>query len=656
MGGRPPVLASPLDVLDLAARGIKFDGSDEGAAVNGLIAASAPGTTIRFKRGTTLGTNVQILRYGDRSYDFGDASRGASCCTIKALSNFMAPPAVWPAGGVTGVFVEETIVNNAVADSPVSSSRPGRIRGLRIDGNRQFINAGRCVDRVGTTTNGSPTVTLATTAAVVVGSSAVQAIVADMPVSGPGIPPGTLVDTVSAAQVTLKASNGSPVNATTTATNLLIFGKAVAGALLNAYWLDLDDAYVSATTGPGIMFTDRTADGTTTVFAVTPAGSEMRLGKIRTSGTDCSAVMQRTTTANNLLDGHADDFFISNCSGYAAVYMDDATGWQLDKIHGYGVMRNGVVAKNGYAHQLGDVYLENFGQEGVAGQTYRGVWCLMSGGRPLDYSALNINSTEAGGSASYNYCQIDTSANQGTIHVDVHGLGGVYEGGGTSRGIGLLLNPSSATRLMVNGTIPRFRNIAKDVATSGAGDVLFAGALALLDLRKFEPVPYVQAAATITLPRGQVVGQTFRPLHTQSWASLALAMPGSGALASGATHAYLLLYLLDSAGLGTLVARSADDPTLFTIAAKFDKRAAAFDGAGAAITSVRLEGGRRYALCGLTVGGTTDPLLKGVSWTSSTHAADLSTGVQSAAGQTDFAASLALGTVATVAPYAVVVA
>ena len=115
-----------------------------------------------------------------------------------------------------------------------------------------------------------------------------------------------------------------------------------------------------------------------------------------------------------------------------------------------------------------------------------------------------------------------------------------------------------------------------------------------------EVMPRLAMGAT-TLSSGVTYWAFFTPLVTTTVSSVS--MVGSAVIASGLTLARMGLYTFDET-TATLVARTASDTTLFTVANTLYTRS--FDTAGGYPATYTLQAGQRYAL-GLICVGTTMP-------------------------------------------------
>jgi hypothetical protein len=66
-------------------------------------------------------------------------------------------------------------------------------------------------------------------------------------------------------------------------------------------------------------------------------------------------------------------------SGGSAIEMDNAAGWILSDLHLYGTPKHGIDAHRCFGTSIANNYVEDFGGEGAADQTYYGIRCDLQG-------------------------------------------------------------------------------------------------------------------------------------------------------------------------------------------------------------------------------------------------------------------------------------
>ncbi|MGW2220631.1 right-handed parallel beta-helix repeat-containing protein [Nonomuraea sp. NPDC001684] len=66
-------------------------------------------------------------------------------------------------------------------------------------------------------------------------------------------------------------------------------------------------------------------------------------------------------------------------SGTSAIQSDNAAGWTMSGLHLYGTPKNAIDAHRCFGTSIQDNYIEDFGAESTAGQTYYGIRCDLQG-------------------------------------------------------------------------------------------------------------------------------------------------------------------------------------------------------------------------------------------------------------------------------------
>ncbi|MEV8638885.1 right-handed parallel beta-helix repeat-containing protein [Streptosporangium sp. NPDC051023] len=66
-------------------------------------------------------------------------------------------------------------------------------------------------------------------------------------------------------------------------------------------------------------------------------------------------------------------------SGTSAIESDNAAGWVMSDLHLYGVPKHAIDAHRCFGTSMQNNYIEDFGGEGAAGQTYFGIRCDLQG-------------------------------------------------------------------------------------------------------------------------------------------------------------------------------------------------------------------------------------------------------------------------------------
>ncbi|GAA3103923.1 hypothetical protein GCM10017600_81220 [Streptosporangium carneum] len=165
-------------------------------------------------------------------------------------------------------------------------------------------------------------------------------------------------------------------------------------------------------------------------------------------------------------------------SGTSAIESDNAAGWVMSDLHLYGVPKHAIDAHRCFGTSMQNNYVEDFGGEGVAGQTYYGIRCDLQGEanstiggnrihnfappaaekaagrrtRPLGPAPLERRHSLAAAlpsSSKYVYLALD-GVNYGTGHASV--TGNTVLGRGTKQETGLLYSKADGDSMSVAST------------------------------------------------------------------------------------------------------------------------------------------------------------------------------------------------------------
>lgn len=138
------------------------------------------------------------------------------------------------------------------------------------------------------------------------------------------------------------------------------------GVVLSGWRSGVTNSTLVNTRGHGIVFTDRSANGTT---LATGTGVECYVDGVVVDGPGGHGVWVRS--ANNwFTDGWMRRVVVAN-GGLTGIRVESAAGWDIQSTHVYAVYLDGVAVSNGYATDIHDVYVEGFGAlNGATSITY----------------------------------------------------------------------------------------------------------------------------------------------------------------------------------------------------------------------------------------------------------------------------------------------
>ncbi|MFD0887222.1 hypothetical protein ACFQ08_21990, partial [Streptosporangium algeriense] len=178
-------------------------------------------------------------------------------------------------------------------------------------------------------------------------------------------------------------------------------------------------------------------------------------------------------------------------SGTSAIESDNAAGWVMSELHLYGVPKHAIDAHRCFGTSIQNNYIEDFGGEGAADQTYFGIRCDLQGeagstitgnrihnfapppsekagvrrSRQLGAAPLERHrslTTALPASSKYVYLALD-GVNYGTGHASV--TGNTVLGRGTKREIGLLYSKADGDSMSISSTGNLVDNVGTPRAT-----------------------------------------------------------------------------------------------------------------------------------------------------------------------------------------------
>jgi parallel beta-helix repeat protein len=179
------------------------------------------------------------------------------------------------------------------------------------------------------------------------------------------------------------ASDSWADNSATTGSPLRIAHMTIDGNKARNTWTDalvirswltvIEDMQIQNAPGDGIRLTNKTKDG----VSLTNTSVNGRISNVFVTG--CSGVgIHVVDSGNSLTDWDLLDSWIAS-PGQSGIYLENAAGWKIVGNHIYGVRQHAIYANRCYGTTIADNYIEDFGRDGGATNTWYGVACTVQG-------------------------------------------------------------------------------------------------------------------------------------------------------------------------------------------------------------------------------------------------------------------------------------
>lgn len=148
------------------------------------------------------------------------------------------------------------------------------------------------------------------------------------------------------------------------------------GLVVYNFWSHFEDVQVwnaDGTAAHGMHVTDRGIDGTSVSLNSHSENTFVRC-RFSTFTNGASAFWAENTNGqnNSNQDGHLVDSFFASINGIA-IRITRSAGWTISNNHLYGIGLDAISLNKCYATKVIGNYIENFGQQDVAGGTYEGI-------------------------------------------------------------------------------------------------------------------------------------------------------------------------------------------------------------------------------------------------------------------------------------------
>ncbi len=250
------------------------------------------------------------------------------------------------------------------------------------------------------------------------------------------------------------------------------------GLVIMSFWSRFERIAVNDSPASGILFTDRTANGTRLASGTT--GSENRLDDFRIKGCQY-AVRNEALAGNNCqLDGTISRGYIQDCD--SAIRMDVSAGWHIRDVHAYGIpitsstisSLEGVAFRftGCYATLVDGLYLEDFGSAAVSGTYYYGIQMKVLNGRASRISNCTIACDDSSGvPAWYSGLQLKAGSSQTTAMVQATNIAYLGNGATASSRTGVDVSHDSGGVITVDAANINVRSTGRSFSWS-SGDVL----------------------------------------------------------------------------------------------------------------------------------------------------------------------------------------
>ena len=163
-------------------------------------------------------------------------------------------------------------------------------------------------------------------------------------------------------------------------------------------------------------------------------------------------------SGNSLTDWSLMDGWVAGSgTGFDAVNLDNAAGWDIENLHVYGASRGAIDANRCFGTRIVGNYIEDFGYQGTANSAYSGIYCRAQGDASsiIANNTVNLFQSTLGTNTTYRF--IDVEGNYGSPLLSV--TGNAVRGHGTSKEIGLSYRKGGGSGMTVSSTGNAVANI-----------------------------------------------------------------------------------------------------------------------------------------------------------------------------------------------------